>query len=169
MGPGFTVLHGSEVEIKADGSLDFPDEVLAELDLVIAGIHSSLRQAKEVITARLIRAIENPHVDIIAHPTGRLLPDRAPMDLDLEEVFQSAARWGTILEVNANPSRLDLKDSHIRRALELGITLTINTDAHNEAHYDFMHYGVATAQRGWATSGDIVNTWSTHDLVNYLR
>jgi DNA polymerase (family 10) len=169
MGPGFTVLHGSEVEIKADGSLDFPDEVLAELDLVIASIHSSLRQPKEVITARLIRAIENPYVDIIAHPTGRLLPDRPPMDLDLEEVFQSAARWGTILEVNANPSRLDLKDIHIRRALELGITLTINTDAHNEAHYDFMHYGVATAQRGWARAGDIVNTWPTNDLVNYQR
>ena len=117
---------------------------------------------------RLIRAIANPHVDIIAHPTGRLLPSRPPMDLDLEAVFRAAARWGTILEINSNPSRLDLRDSHVRRAIELGVKLAINTDAHNEEHYDFMHYGVATAQRGWASPADVINTWSVNDLLSYL-
>ncbi len=168
MGPDFTVLHGTEVEIKADGTLDFPDEDLADLDVVIASVHSSLRQPREVIMPRLIRAIANLHVDIIAHPTGRLLPSRPPMDLDLEEVFRAAARWGTILEINSNPSRLDLRDSHVRRAIELGVKLAINTDAHNEEHYDFMHYGVATAQRGWASPADVINTWSVNDLLSYL-
>lgn len=168
MGPDFTVLHGTEVEIKADGSLDFPDEVLADLDLVVASVHSSLRQPREVIMPRLIKAIANPHVDIIAHPTGRLLPDRPPMDLDLEEVFRAAARWGTILEINSNPSRLDLRDSHVRRAIDLGVKLAINTDAHHEEHYDFLHYGVATAQRGWASPADVVNTWAVNDLRSYV-
>jgi DNA polymerase (family 10) len=168
MGPEFTVLHGTEVEIKADGTLDFPDEVLADLDIVVASVHSSLRQPREVLMPRLLKAIANPHVDIIAHPTGRLLPDRPPMDLDLEEVIRTAARWGTILEINANPSRLDLRDSHVRRAKDLGVKLAINTDAHHEEHYDFLHYGVATAQRGWASPADVVNTWNVNELLSYL-
>ena len=169
MGDEFTVLHGSEVEIRADGSLDFPDEVLAALDIVIASIHSSLRQPREVLMPRLIRAMSNPYVDIIAHPTGRLLPDRPPMDLDMEEVFQTAVKTDTILEINANPSRLDLRDSHVRRALELGIKLAINSDAHHEEHYDLLHYGVATAQRGWATASDVINTLSMDTLLPILR
>jgi len=169
MGENFTVLHGSEIEIRADGSLDFPDDILADLDIVIASIHSSLRQAREVIMPRLLKAIENPYVDIIAHPTGRLLPDRAPMDLDIDAVFNAAAKWGTILEINANPHRLDLRDSHVRRAKELGVKLTINTDAHLEEHFDFMHYGIATAQRGWASPADVINTWTVDDLLTYLK
>jgi DNA polymerase (family 10) len=169
MGGDFTVLHGSEIEIKADGSLDFPDDVLADLDIVIASIHSSLRQAREVIMPRLLKAIENPHVDIIAHPTGRLLPDRPPMNLDMDAVFIAAAKWGTILEINANPHRLDLRDSHVRRAKELGVKLTINTDAHLEEHFDFLHYGVATAQRGWASSADVINTWTVDGLLTYVK
>ena len=118
---------------------------------------------------RLIRAMSNPYVDIIAHPTGRLIPDRPPMDLDMEEVFQTAAKTGTILEINANPSRLDLKDTHIRRALELGIKLAINSDAHHEEHYDLLHYGISTAQRGWATALDVINTLSLDTLLPILR
>jgi DNA polymerase (family 10) len=169
MGEEFTILHGSEVEIRADGTLDFPDEVLADLDIVIASIHLSLRQPREVIMPRLIRAMSNPYVDIIAHPTGRLIPDRPPMDLDMEEVFQTALQTGTILEVNANPSRLDLRDSHIRRAVELGVKIAINSDAHNEEHYDLLHFGVATAQRGWAGSSDVINTLAVATLLPLLR
>ena len=113
--------------------------------------------------------MSNPHVDIIAHPTGRLLPYRPPMDLDMDELFGAAARTGTILEINANPQRLDLRDSHARRAIEMGVKLTINTDAHHAEHLDFLHFGVATAQRGWATPSDVINTWSAERLLSYLR
>jgi DNA polymerase (family 10) len=169
MGPDFRVLHGTEMEIRADGSLDFPDEVLAELDLVVASLHTSLGQPREQITSRLLNAIENPHVDVIAHPTGRMLTDRQGADLDMEAVFTAAARNGTILEVNANPRRLDLRDSHVRRAIELGIKLAINTDAHHPDEFGLIDYGVATAQRGWATADVVVNTWSVDHLQEYLN
>ena len=168
MGPDFTIWHGTEMEIKADGTLDYPDEVLAELDFVIASLHVGLKQPKEQVTARALAAIENPHVDMIGHLTGRLLPDRPPADLDLEAVFAAAARTGTILEVNANPLRLDLKDSHIKRALAVGVKIAINTDAHNVGQLDLMHYGVATAQRGWATAADVINTGTMAALKAYL-
>jgi DNA polymerase (family 10) len=169
MGVGFRVLHGTEMEIKADGSLDYPDYVLAELDLVIAALHTSLSQPRDQVTARLLSAIRNPHVDVVAHPTGRLLPDRFGADLDMDMVLNAAAANGTIMEINANPQRLDLRDSHVRRALELGVRLAINSDAHSGDHFDFLHYGVATAQRGWATAADVVNTWSVTDLLDYVK
>jgi DNA polymerase (family 10) len=168
MGPAFRVLHGTEMEIRADGSLDYPDDVLAELDLVIAALHTSLSQPRDQVTARLLSAIENPHVDVIAHPTGRLLPNRRGADLDMDVVLNAAAANGTIMEINANPQRLDLRDSHVRRALELGLKLAINSDAHSGDHFDFLHYGVATAQRGWATAADVVNAWPVDELVSYL-
>lgn len=168
MGPDFHILHGTEMEIKADGSLDYPDEVLAELDLVIAALHTGLGQSRQQVTERLLNAIRNPHVDIIAHPTGRLLPDRPGADLDVERIFAAAAETGTILEINANPQRLDLRDAHVRRALEMGVTLAINTDAHHTNHFALRHYGVATAQRGWATAVSVVNTWPIPDLLAYL-
>lgn len=169
LGPDIRVLHGTEMEIRADGTLDFPDEVLAELDVVIASLHTALGQPKEQITQRLLGAIRNPHVDIIGHPTGRLLPDRAGADLDMDAVFAAAAETGTILEINANPARLDLRDIHVRMAVERGVKLAVNTDAHRAEELALAHYGVATAQRGWATAADIVNTWPVEDLIQYVQ
>ncbi len=169
MGSDFLILHGTEMEIKAGGGLDFPDDVLAGLDLVIASLHVGLSQPRSQVTGRLLEAIENPHVDIIGHPTGRLLGRRFGADLDMEAVFAAAARTGTILEINANPQRLDLNDSHIRRALEVGVKLAINTDAHEPGQLDLIHYGIATAHRGWVTAGDVVNTWSQDQLLGWLK
>ena len=169
LGPDFRVLHGTEMEIKADGSLDYPDEVLAELDFVIASLHTSLSQPREQITQRLLNAIRNPHVDMIAHPTGRLLPDRSGADLDMDVVLATAVSTQTILEINANPQRLDLRDSHVRRAVELGAKIAINTDAHHPDHFAFRHYGVAVAQRGWATPDVVVNTWPVEQFLAFLQ
>lgn len=169
MGPDFRVLHGTEMEIKADGTLDYPDDLLAELDFVIASLHTSLSQPREQVTDRMLNAIWNPHVDMIAHPTGRLFPDRPGADLDMDMILESAVATGTILEINANPSRLDLRDIHVRRAVELGVKIAINTDAHHSDHFDFLHYGVATAQRGWAETDEIVNTWTAARLLQTLR
>jgi DNA polymerase (family X) len=168
MGRDFLILHGTEMEIRADGTLDFPDEVLAELDFVIASLHVSLSQPREKVTERLLEAIHNRHVDMIAHPTGRLMPSRPGADLDMDVVLQAAADTGTILEVNAHPSRLDLRDVHVRRAIELGVKLAVNTDAHRPAELALIHYGVATAQRGWATADAVVNTWTPSDFLAYL-
>ncbi len=169
LGPDFRILHGTEVEIKADGTLDYPDEVLAELDFVIAALHVSLKQPREQMTQRILNAIHNPHVDMIAHPTGRLIGERPPADLDMEAILQAAAQTGTILELNANPHRLDLKDIYVRRAMELGVKIAINTDAHNADQFDLLHFGVGTAQRGWATAVNVVNTWPLAQLLAWLR
>lgn len=169
LGPDFRVLHGTEMEIRADGSLDYPDEVLSELDFVIASLHTALGQPREQVTRRLLNAIENPHVDMIGHPTGRLLPDRAGADLDMDTVIAAAAASGTILEINANPARLDLRDVHVRRAVEMGVKLAINTDAHSPAEFDLMAFGVATAQRGWATAADVVNTWPIEQVLAHVN
>jgi len=168
MGPDFRILHGTEMEIRADGSLDFDDEVLARLDFVIASLHVSLNQPREQVMKRIMTALENPHVDMIGHPTGRLLPDRPGADLDMEVVLQTAVSTQTILEINANPHRLDLRDSHVRRSVELGALLAINCDAHHVDHFELLHYGVATAQRGWATPDQVVNTWPLEKLLAFL-
>lgn len=169
LGPDFRILHSTEMEIRADGSLDFPDDVLAELDFVAASLHVSLSQSREQVTERALAAMDNPHVDMLAHPTGRLLSERPGADLDMERVMFAASRTGTILEINANPHRLDLRDVHVRRAVELGVRLAINTDAHSVDELDLMHYGVATAQRGWATPADVVNTWPLERLLAYIE
>lgn len=169
MGPDFRVLQGTEMEIKADGTLDYPDAVLAELDFVIASLHTSLSQPRAQVTQRLLNAINNPHVDMIAHPTGRLLTDRPGADLDMDAIFAAAVATNTILEINANPSRLDLRDGHVRRAIELGVKIAINCDAHHPDQFDLLHYGVATAQRGWAEARHIVNTWTTADFLAFIR
>ena len=165
----FTVLAGTEVEIRSDGSLDFPDEVLAELDLVVASLHTGLRTGREKTTQRVLAAIHNPHVDIIAHPTGRLIGKREGADLDMEAVLQAAAETGTAIEVNAYPDRLDLCDVHVRRAIELGVKLAIDTDAHNVDELDHIFFGVATARRGGATAGDVINTWDVERLLDWAR
>lgn len=169
MGPDFRVLHGVEMEIKADGTLDYPDEVLEQMDIVIASLHVSLSQSREQVTQRALAAIDNPHVDILGHPTGRLLPERAGADLDMDAVIAAAAATGTILEVNANPRRLDLRDVHVRRAIELGARIAINTDAHHPDQFALLHYGVATARRGWATAEDVVNTWPVEQLLDFIQ
>ncbi len=164
----FRVLQGAEVEIKADGSLDFPDEVLAELDVVVASLHSGLRQERERITARLISAMRNPHVDIIGHPLGRIISQREESAVDIDAVLEVAAETGTIMEVNAIPARLDLDDVHIRRAVEMGVKLAINSDAHNVESLAVMAYGVATARRGWAEARDVVNTLPLDELLKLI-
>jgi len=169
IGDSILILQGAEVEIKADGDLDYSDRVLAELDIVIASLHVSLRQPKEQVTQRIINAIQNPNVDIIGHPTGRLIPDREGADLDMEAVFSAAAESGVVLEISAHPERLDLNDIHARRAIELGILLSINTDAHSPGELDLMHFGVSTARRGWVEPGHVINTWETKKLLSWLR
>lgn len=170
LGDDILILHGTEVEIKADGSLDYPDDFLASLDLVVASLHSSLRQPREKITERLLKAVQNPHVDIIGHPTGReLMPDREGADLDMEAILKAAADSGVALEINAHPSRLDLDDNYARRAKELGVLISINTDAHSEEDYDMLHYGVATARRAWLEPKDVINTWTAKKLTDWLK
>jgi DNA polymerase (family 10) len=169
LGDSILVLHASEVEIKADGKLDYPDEFLASLDLVVASLHTSLRQPREKVTERVINAIRNPHVDIIGHPTGRLIPDREGADLDMEAVLQAAAEAGVAMEINAHPARLDLDDVHARRAKELGIPLSLNTDSHSEEDMDLLFYGVATARRAWLEPKDVINTWPTKKLLEWLK
>lgn len=169
LGESILVLHASEVEIKADGSLDYPDEFLASLDLVVASLHTSLRQPREKVTERVLNAINNPHVDIIGHPTGRLIPDREGADLDMDAVLAAAAKSGVALEINAHPSRLDLDDAYARRAQEMGILLSINTDSHSNGDFDMLPFGVAIARRAWLTADDVINTWPTEKLLGWLK
>lgn len=168
LGAGFSLLQGAEVEIRADGSLDYDDVLLEDLDIVVASLHTSLRQERDRVTARLLKAIENRHVDIIGHPTGRLLPDRDGADLDMEVILKAAAESGTALEINANPARLDLDDKHARRALELGCLLSINTDAHRAENFDFAHFGVGMARRAWASAENVINAWPVEKLLHWL-
>jgi len=159
------LLQGTEVEIKADGSLDFPDQVLAELDFVVASVHSGLRQDRDTITARVVGAMRNPHVHAIGHPSGRLLTRREESAVDLGQVLRVAAETGTMIEINAAPERLDLDDAHVRRAVELGVQLVINTDAHRPDDFDNLLFGVATARRGWAGPEHIANTLPIEALL----
>ena len=165
----FRLLAGTEAEVRDDGSLDFPDEVLAEFDLVVAALHSGLRRDRGQVTARMLAAIHNPHVDIVAHPTGRLIGEREGADLDMEAIFAAAAETGTALEINADPRRLDLRDLDVRRAVELGVTLAIGSDAHGPDGFAVLPFGVATARRGWATSADVLNARSVGEVLAWAR
>jgi len=169
LGDAILLLQGSEVEIRADGSLDYPDEVLAGLDIVIASIHTSLRQERAVITARLLNAMRNPHVDVIGHPSGRLMPNREGADLDWELVLATAKETGVALEIDAHPSRMDLDEVYARRASEMGILLTIDTDAHATDQLDLMEYGVSVARRAWVGPESILNTWETEKMLSFLK
>ncbi len=166
---GFRILTGVEVDIRADGSLDLPDELLSELDVVVAGVHSAMGQDKGKMTQRVLRAIHNPHVDIIAHPTCRLLGRREPVALELETIFRAAAQTGTALEINSMPDRLDLKDIHAFRARELGVKLIINTDAHSTDHLGYMRFGVGVARRGWCETQHILNTQPLGAVLDFLK
>jgi len=165
----FTVLAGTEVEIRADGTLDFPDQVLAGFDIVVASMHTGLRAGRERTTQRILAAIQNPHVDVIAHPTGRLIGHREGADLDMEMVLQAAAQAGTAIEINAYPDRLDLPDVYVRRAVQLGVRLAIDSDAHDARDLDHLFFGVATARRGWATPSDVVSTWELDKVLAWAR
>jgi len=169
LGDSIHIFHGVEMEIRADGSLDYPDEVLAGLDIVIAALHSGLRQPRQQVTERMLNAIRNPHVDIIAHPVGRLIPDREGADLDLETIFKAAAEHGVVLEINSDPRRLDLDDVHARRAIEMGVLLTVNSDAHSPAGYDLLQFGVAMARRGWVKASQVTNTWDLEHLQGWIK
>jgi DNA polymerase (family X) len=169
LGDRILLLHGSEVEIKADGTLDYPDEFLAGLDLVVASLHVGLRQPREKVTQRAINAVRNPNVDILGHPTGRLIPEREGADLDMDAVLAAAAGSGAALEINAHPARLDLDDTHARRAKEMGIPICIDTDAHSEADLDRLFFGVAVARRAWLTKADVINAWPTEKILTWLK
>lgn len=162
------LLSGTEVDILADGSLDYDDDVLAALDLVVASVHSRFNMTERDMTRRIIKAMENPHVDILAHPTGRVLGWRDGYQVDVEAVLQAAVRTGTVVEINASPERLDLPDRWVRRAVELGVPLAINSDAHGVDGLKAMRYGVYTARRGWAPAGQIINTWPLERLLAFL-
>ena len=163
----FRVLAGTEVDIRADGTLDYPDDILAELDFVVASVHSGFRQDKETMTRRVVRAIRNPHVRVIGHPTGRLIGDRDSYELDFDEVMSEAARTGTCLEVNAHYHRLDLGDVLCRKAREAGVKVVISTDSHNAENLENLPYGVATAQRGWLRPDDVLNTQPVDDVLRF--
>jgi DNA polymerase (family 10) len=165
----FHILHGVEVEILADGSLDHPDEVLAEMDIVVASLHSSLRQPREKITERLLKAIRNPHVDIIGHPTGRLIGKRDAADLNMELIVRAASEHGVALEINAAPDRLDLNDVHARLAMEAGCLFAISTDAHHPDQLELLPYGVGIARRAWIDPKSVINTWSFEKLSKWLK
>jgi len=162
------VLHGTEVDILADGQLDLSDDALADLDFVIASVHSGFRQSEQHMTDRICAAIENPHVDAIGHPTGRLINRRPPYALDIEKVLQRAAETGTALELNAHYMRLDLKDTHLRRARDLGVMICIGTDAHVTHEMDMVRYGVVTARRGWLEPEHVLNTRPIKEFLAWI-
>jgi DNA polymerase (family 10) len=163
------ILTGTECDILADGALDFPDDLLAELDIVLGAVHSRFKQGRAEITARIVRALANPHVDVLAHPTGRRLGSRDPYDVDLEAVFAAARRHGKALEINCSPERLDLADVHARRAAELGIPIAIDTDTHDLSDLDHLDLGVATARRAWIGPGHVLNTRPLPALLAWAR
>ena len=160
---------GIEVDIKADGTLDYPDEVLAGLDIVIAAVHSAMGQDAAKMTGRIVRALENTYVNILAHPTCRIIGIREPVEVDMEEIFRTALRTDTALEINAMPDRLDLKDIHAFRARELGVNMVIGTDAHSADNMDLMRYGVGVARRGWCTKDNILNTKTVQEVEAFLK
>lgn len=161
---GIKVLAGSEVDIREDGRLDFPEGILAQLDIVVASVHSHFRLSEERMTRRIVRAIESPFVHIIGHPTGRLLGRRPMYSLNLEKIIAAAAENGTVLEINSSPSRLDLGPEFVRLAKHAGVQLAVNTDAHAISHLEHQHFGINVARRGWLTKADVINTYTLQEL-----
>ncbi|GER93482.1 DNA polymerase/3'-5' exonuclease PolX [hot springs metagenome] len=166
---GFKIIHGVEVDIRSDGSLDISDDVLKELDIVVASIHSGFKQSKKQLTHRLSSAIKNPYVSIIAHPTGRLIGERDAYDIDMEEIFSIAKKTKTAIEINAYPLRLDINDTYAKRAKELGIPIVIATDTHIINQFGYMRYGVSIARRGWLGKDDVLNTLDVDKLLKRLK
>jgi DNA polymerase (family 10) len=166
---GFRLLHGCELEIRADGQLDYPDALLETFDLVVASLHVARRQSRAELTQRVLNAIENPNVDVIAHPAGRMIGTRDDLDLDWDTVYRAAARTNTVLEMNGSPHRLDLSVERARRALELGCILSIDSDAHHTREFDHLEWGVSQARRAWVEPDRVLNTRSRADLLAWLH
>ena len=163
------ILKGCEVDINPDGTIALEEKYLAKFDIVLGSIHSNFKMSRVQMTKRLIRAMENRHVDVISHPTGRVIHKRAGYELDMEEIFRAAARTKTILEVNSYPDRLDLNDRNIRRAIEYGVKLSLGTDSHSKNQLHNLDLGIAQARRGWAKKGDIVNCLTADQIVAFLK
>lgn len=168
VGSRMALLHGSELNIDPDGGVDWDAPFLNEFDVLVASVHSHFNQSKDEMTRRIVRACENPHVNIIGHPTARMIGRRAGIEFDLEEVFRAAARTGTALEVNSFPDRLDLRDEHIMWAKRHGVRFAVDTDAHSTVHLPFIRFGVGTAGRGWLTKDDVINAWPLERLRSFL-
>ena len=165
----FTILKGIEVDILEDGSLDLSDKVLKELDIVVGAIHYKFNLSREEQTERILRAMDNPYLNILAHPTGRLINEREPYDIDLEKIMQKAKENNCILEINSQPSRLDLNDLNSRKAKEMGVKLVISTDAHSTTQYDFMRFGIGQARRGWIEKHNVINTRNINQLKKIIK
>ncbi|MEM2121796.1 MAG: DNA polymerase/3'-5' exonuclease PolX [Candidatus Woesearchaeota archaeon] len=163
------ILKGMEVDILPDGSLDYDDNILKKLDVVIVSVHSRFKSTKEEMTKRILKALENPYVNILGHPTGRLITSRIEYEVDIEKIIKKAKENNVALEINANPERLDLKDVYVRLAVNSGAKLAIGTDAHSKLHLGFIKLGVATARRGWAEKKNIINTLSLKELKEFLK
>lgn len=162
------ILMGSEVDIKIDGSLDYSNDVLKELDFVVASVHSGFKMETEEMTERIIMAVKNPYVHAIGHPTGRLIGERKPYNVDIDKLIEAAKKYKKALEINSSPKRLDLKDLHARKAIEKGVKIIISTDSHSIDHLSFMRFGVGTARRGWVEKNDVINTYSLKKLMKWL-
>lgn len=164
----FTIFKGSEVDIMPDGSLDLPDDVLRDLDIVVASVHTQLRQDSDVVTRRVLNALDNEYLTILAHPTSRILGRREPTAIDIDRVIEAAKANDKVLEVNAYPDRLDLSDEHVKKAMDAGVMVSIDTDAHSMAELDYMEFGINNARRGWTTKARVLNTLSTEALLEYI-
>lgn len=167
--PKIKILKGAEVNILKDGSLDIKDEVLAKLEVVGIAVHSHFSLSQGEQTQRIIRAMANPHADILFHPTGRIIQRREAYDLDMDEIIKAAKKTGTVLEINAYPNRLDLKDEYVKKAVGAGVRLAINTDAHSTSHLAYLDLGVAQARRGWAKKSDVINTRPWRQMLKFLK
>ncbi len=165
----FKILKGTECDILEDGSLDLPDRVLAKLDVVGASVHSLFNLSKDKQMARIKKAMRNKHVDIFFHPTGRLIHRREPYAVDIDGIIKTAKETGTVLEIDGSPDRLDLKDDYIRKCVEAGVKMSVDSDAHGKEQYRFTQYGIAQARRGWATKKDIINCWPADTMLNMLK
>ncbi len=165
----FTVLKSIEVDILEDGSLDLPDKILKELDIVVCAIHYKFNLPREKQTERILRAMDNPYFNIFAHPTCRLINEREPYEIDMEKIMKKAKESNCILEINSQPSRLDLNDIYCKIAKEMGIKFAISTDSHNTSGYDYMRYGIGQAKRGWIEANDVINTRNIHELKNLIK
>ena len=166
---GINILMGSEVDIKADGTLDYPDEILKDLDVVIASVHSGFKMDRDTITKRILRALENPFVHALGHPTGRLINEREPYDVDIDQLIETALKYDKALEVNSSYQRLDLKDLHVKKAVEAGVKIIISTDAHRPEGLVQMRFGIGTARRGWVQKKDVLNALEFGELQQWLK
>jgi DNA polymerase (family 10) len=162
------ILHGSELNIQPDGSVDWDEEFLSDFDVLVASVHTHFNMSPEEMTARIVKAMEHPYVNILGHPTARQIGRRPPIEYDVEAVFRAAARTGTALEINSFPDRLDLRDELVMWARELGAKFAIDTDSHSPVHFPNVRFGVGMAQRGWVEKADVINTWPLPKLKRFL-